>query len=368
MCYVLQDEKLIKIEEKTKIFKYEFLSSYIPMWNKILCGNKRRKRALIDSHAGTGKVKLNDKEIYGSSILFLEKTALKQELLQFYFIEKDYDKYHTLREIIDNVCEKGFYFPEVYGKKTTVIEKSGLPYEIKVPLYTSKVKRPNPDQIQILRGDCVSLIDNILEEIKDIPAFFFIDPCGKFAWELIEKIGENRFFDQQGNMKLNEQGRKIDGTELFINFSWEAILRNKNKDEKDKFFQEMYGLNWDGMREALKKVKSTKIKNREKFTEYDLYIEVYKEKLQKYFEYVIEMSIVGVKSEKNPIYAMIFCSNNEIAKNLYENKEVALNKTKKTYLYLKEKSLNKKEFTYEKYRAFMQNQKSLDEFFNKEIT
>ena len=99
-CYVLQDEKLIHVEEKTKQFKYEFLSSYIPMWNKIICGKWRRPRAIIDTHAGTGKVKLEDKEILGSSGLFLKKTVLKQELLEFFFIEKDLKKYHILKKNI----------------------------------------------------------------------------------------------------------------------------------------------------------------------------------------------------------------------------------------------------------------------------
>ena len=77
-CYVLKDEKLIHIEEKTKEFKYEFLSSYIPMWNKIICGRGRRRRAIIDTHAGTGKVRLEDKELnkkdfsYGKFKSFME--------------------------------------------------------------------------------------------------------------------------------------------------------------------------------------------------------------------------------------------------------------------------------------------------------
>jgi len=93
-------------------------------------------------------------------------------------------------------------------------------------------------------------------------------------------------------------------------------------------------------------------------------VDIYKNKLKKYFDYVIEISIIGIKSEKNPVYAMIFCSNNEIAKNLYENKEAELNKLKNQYQFLKNLAQDKKNFTYQKFKNFMEGQRFIDDYFD----
>ncbi|MFX1338815.1 MAG: three-Cys-motif partner protein TcmP [Promethearchaeota archaeon] len=364
-CYVLKDEKLIHIEEKTQQFKYEFLSSYIPMWNKIICGRGRRPRAIIDTHAGTGKVKLEYKELLGSCGLFLKKTALKQELLEFYFIEKDFKNYHALKKNINEICRNGFHFSPKYKIDTEGIQKDGLPYEKKVKLYSSQIKYPKLEQIHFFRGDCVNIIGHVLKEINGIPAFFFIDPCGKFSWKLIDLIIKNRILDENGNIKLEPNGRKIQGTELFINFSWEAVLRNMTKKNgRAQFFNDMFGINYIEVQKEVAKVKKEKKKSRKRYHTYNLYMDVYKKKLEEFFDYVIEMSIIGIKSEKNPVYVMIFCSNNEIANNLYQNKEAELNKLKSQYQHLKNLSPHKKEFSYSKYKSFMEGQRFIDEFFD----
>jgi three-Cys-motif partner protein len=335
------------------------------MWNKIICGRSRRRRAIIDTHAGTGKVRLENKEILGSCGLFLKKTALKQELLEFYYIEKDFKNYHALRKNINEMCKKGFHFPPKYKNNTEGIQKDGLLYEKKVKLYQSKIKYPKLDQIHIFRGDCVKIIAHILKKIKGIPAFFFIDPCGKFSWKLIDLIIKNRILDENGKIKLESNGKKIQGTELFINFSWEAVLRNMTKkDSRDQFFKEMFGMNFNDVQKEIALLKKEKKRSRVRYHTYNLYVDVYKKRLEKYFDYVIEMSIVGIKSERNPVYAMIFCSNNEIANNLYENKEAELNKLKKQYQFLKSLSPNKKEFSYAKFKSFMEGQRFIDDFFD----
>lgn len=364
MCYHLDDQRLIKIEEKTKQFKYEFLNSYIPMWNKIICGKGRRKRAIIDTHAGTGRVLLEYKEIHGSTFIFLKKTALKQELLNFYFIEKDQHNFKTLRDNIIDICEHGFYFPPVFHKETVGHEKNGLIFEKRKVLYHSKVVYPKREQVHLLKGNCVKQIDFALKNIEEMPAFFFIDPCGKFSWKLIEKIIEKRLLDQNGRIILDNDGKRIQGTELFINFSWEAILRNKTKaSTRDNFFKEMYGMSWEDVNNQVEIIRKQKSQAGIKFYEYHLYLEIYMNRLRQYFMFVTEMSIVGIKSEKNPVYCMIFCSSNDIAKKLYENKEVELNKLKKQYQFMKRMANNKLDYTYAKYREFMEGQKSLDDYY-----
>ena len=137
------------------------------------------------------------------------------------------------------------------------------------------------------------------------------------------------------------------------------------KNSRDQFFNEMFGMKYNEIQNEIAKIKEEKRKSKIRYHTYNLYVDVYKNKLRKYFDHVIEMSIIGIKSEKNPVYAMIFCSNNEIAKNLYENKEAALNKLKNQYQFLKNLSPNKKDFSYAKFKSFMQGQKFLDDYFDR---
>jgi three-Cys-motif partner protein len=263
------------------------------------------------------------------------------------------------------MCKNGFYFPPKYKNGTKGIQKNGLFYEKKEQLYKSKMKTPKIEQVHIFNGDCVNIISHILKEIDGMPAFFFIDPCGKFSWKLINKIIKKRLLDEEGRTKIDEDGKKAQGTEFFINFSWEAVLRNRTKkDSRNQFFKEMFGMDYNEIEREITEIKKAKKKSGKRFHNYNLYVEVYKNKLRKYFDYVIEMSIIGIKSEKNPVYAMIFCSNNEIAKKIYENKEAELNKLKNQYQSLKNLSPNKKEFSYNKFKEFLDGQRFIDDFLD----
>jgi hypothetical protein len=126
----------------------------------------------------------------------------------------------------------------------------------------------------------------------------------------------------------------------------------------------MFGMDYNEIQSELSKIKKEKKKLGVRHHTYNLYVDIYKKKLRKYFDYVIDMSIIGIKSEKNPVYVMIFSSNSEIAKQLYENKEAELNKLKNQYQYLKNLSPNKKDFSYEKFKSFMEGQRFIDDFFD----
>ncbi len=363
-----KDKIFIQIEEKTQEYKYEFISSYIPLWNSIICGRGRRKRAIIDTHAGTGKVILENQEEFGSSLLFLQKTALKQEALKFYFCENDKKHCNSLEESIEEKSDIGFFFPGDHEKIIEVVIKKGIPYQVVRPKYQPITKYPNLDQIKIYNQDCLDVIDEILEEIKNRPAFFFIDPCGKFLFKLIEKIVNKRLLDKIGNPILNDEGGKLQGTELLISFSWEAISRfspeKRDKKSKDKFFLEMFGMDWDKVEKELSKIRKEFIYSKRRFSKYDLYLEVYKNQLKRYFDYVSEISIPGIKSEKNPIYAMIFCTSNKIAVKLFENKAIELGKLRKQYLWLRSQSPNPKDYKYQDLKNFKKENRSIDEFLN----
>jgi len=364
MCISLNNEDLIKIQAKTDEFKYEFLRRYIPLWNKIICKGRRVYRAIIDTHAGSGYVKLNNKKKYGSSLLFLKQTALIQEALDFYFIEQKKNTYSSLKDSIENIAKKGFYFSgKDKGYSQKVIYEEGLPKIIKTPKFKPVTKHPNQKNIHIYNGDSKKIIDMILPLVDRRPSFFFIDPCGKCDWELIFKIISNRMIDDTGKIRLNENGDKIQGTELLINWSWEAISRNKTiESSRNQIFMDIYGLDYNQLMTLIKKEKTYLKKSGIRYSEYNLYLEIYMNQLRKYFNYVYDISILGIKSSQNPIYCLIFCTNNESAKKLFLNIEMDLNRKKKSYLALKRLSSHKKEFTYEKYNEFIKKNKKIDDY------
>ncbi len=365
MCLSL-DNDLIQIQEKTQEFKYEFLSSYIPMWNSIICGKGRRKRAIIETHAGTGKVLLDRKKLLGSSLLFLQKTALKQEALSFFFIEREKKHYKSLKKNIDEIIKEGFFFSGDSKKKIEVIEKNGLIFQKESPKYKPIRKFPKIEQINLFNADCLNVIDDIMLKIENRPAFFFIDPCGKFNWALIKKIVTKRLLDENRNIIKDKEGNKIQGTELFINFSWEAILRfnpeKRDDRSRNKFFKEIYGMDYNEIFKELMRVKKKFKRSKKRYSKFDLYLEIYKNNLRKYFDFVSELSIPGIKSEKNPVYAMIFCTNNKSAEKLFENKAIQLSKLKKQFLMMKNLSPKSKEYKYQDFRDFLKQHKKLDEF------
>lgn len=365
MCISLNSEDLIKIQAKTDEFKYEFLRRYIPLWNKIICGNRRVYRAIIDTHAGSGNVELNGEIVYGSSLLFLKQTALIQEALDFYFIEQKEKNYKALKNSVQNVANEGFYFSgKDKGYSYKVVYKDNLPIEIETPKFKPVTKYPNQKNIHIYNGDSNIIIDDILPLIERRPCFFFIDPCGKCNWGLIFKIISNRLIDSAGDIRVNDNGEKIQGTELLINWSWEAISRNKNiETSKKRFFKEIYGLEYNQLMILIKKVEKRFKKSRIRYSEYNLYLEVYKDQLRNYFKNVYDISILGIKSSHNPVYCLVFCSNNESAKKIFLNIESDLNKKKKGYLALKRLSSNKKEFTLEKYDEIIKGNKRIDDIF-----
>ncbi len=354
MCERFEDNSLISIEEKTKEFKYEFLSSYITKWNAIV-GRYRINRAIIDTHAGTGKVLLNNKEeIYGSSLLFLKKTALLQDKLFFYFLEQDKKNYNSLNNHINKVCNEGFRFPSKYTTRLVRVEKNGLFFEKKKKniKYEAKTIYPDLRKINIINGNCVNLIEKILKEIIAFPSFFFIDPCGALEWDLLKKII---------NSRLDKPYKE--GTDLFINFSWQAILRNKSEKfpekQRNNFFKKIFNIDLNEVNYKIKIIEKKKKKLGKRYTEYDLYLELFKNKLEKYFSFVSQLDIPGIWTLDNPVYSLIFCTNNESAKSLYESIEKRLTKTKKEYRLFRKLDPN---ITYQKMREFRKEYMPLDKF------
>jgi len=366
MCLSLNDD-LIKIQDKTDEFKYEFLRKYIPMWNSIICGKGRRYRAIVETHAGTGNVFLGGAKQYGSSLIFLKKTALKQEAMDFHYVEMNENNFRKLSLSIEAVISSGFYFPgDTKGKKLIGDIKNDIPIAIEVPKYTPTTKFPNKDNIFLYKENCINAIKRILIKVKSRPTFFFIDPCGKLDWELIDDIIKYRLITENGNVRLDENGERFQGTELFINFSWEAISRNNTTKFDDArrnvFFQNMFGMSLNEIKVEIDKTKQKFISEQKRYFEYNLYLEVFMNKLRKYFNFVSKLDVPGIKSNRNPIYCLVFCTNNDSAKNLFLSIEAEFTKKRRGYLSMKKVVTNKKEFTMEKYKEIIEGYRQLDEF------
>ncbi|TKJ18906.1 MAG: hypothetical protein CEE43_16945 [Promethearchaeota archaeon Loki_b32] len=366
MCLSLSDD-LIKIQHKTDEFKYEFLRKYIPLWNSIICGKSRRYRAIVESHAGTGYVTLGNEKKHGSSLIFLEKTALKQEAMDFHFIEINHNNFRELSSSIDKIIKKGFYFAgDTKGKDLIGEIKNGIPIAKEVPKYPPTTRFPDKEHIFLYNENCVKAIKKVLKKVEGRPTFFFIDPCGKLEWELIEFIIMNRLLDENEKVRLDEQGEFFQGTELFINFSWEAISRNKSvkfdEERRNIFFQGMYGMNLNEINIELDNIEKKFKSEQKRYYEFQLYLEIFMNKLRRCFKFVSKLDVLGIKSIKNPVYCLIFCTNNNSAKNLFLSIEAVLNKKKKGYLAMKKVVTNKKEFTMEKYKEIIEGHRLLDDF------
>lgn len=366
MCLSLDDD-LIKIQYKTDEFKYEFLRKYIPIWNSIICGKSRTYRAIVETHAGTGYVTLGDKKKYGSSLIFLQKTALKQEAMDFHFIEMNDKNFQELSTSINEILKIGFYFPgDEKGKNLIGEIKNGIPIMKEVPKYPPSTRFPDKNHIFLYNKPCIEAIKEVSKKVEGRPTFFFIDPCGKLEWDIIDYIIRNRLIDEYGNILLDEHGEFFQGTELFINFSWEAVSRNKserfNEERRDIFFKEMYGMNLNEIIIELENIEKRFISENKRYYEYQLYLEIYMNRLRRNFKFVSKLDVLGIKSIKNPIYCLIFCTNNNSAKNLFLTIEAVLNKKKRGYIAMKKIVSNKKDFTMEKYKEILKGNRLLDDF------
>ncbi|MBD3230625.1 MAG: three-Cys-motif partner protein TcmP [Candidatus Lokiarchaeota archaeon] len=123
----IEEKQLIKIRKKTRKHKYKLLERYIPMWNKILI-RKGVKRAIIDTHAGTGLVydEKKKKKFEGSLLIFLRKTCLIKYNLSFYFIEKNSRNYEVLKRTLQKYRNKELRIPIKKPRREKIEEILGL--------------------------------------------------------------------------------------------------------------------------------------------------------------------------------------------------------------------------------------------------
>ena len=303
MCEIIREKKLIKVDERTRKHKYKLLDQYIPMWNSILV-RKGVKRAIVDTHAGTGLVfdSSKEKEIYGSPFIFLIKTILANDNLVYYFIEQKQENYDKLCRNIESSRDKPFKIKTKKSRKKKkeeeIIKKYGGLKVFKKISPPPRIGYINKDLINIECGNCLKIVPKILSKIQDRVTLFFIDPCGALDWNLVDTI-------------LNERLLKdgTPGTELIINWSWWAILRNPHNPE---VISKIYGKDYELIDNRVKELK------KEGYYKWESYFMVYKEKFNDFFEYIHHIP-VPFKQWRRPSYILMFCSNNESADSLIKS-------------------------------------------------
>ncbi len=328
MCLSKKDIDIpyIRVKEKTNKAKYEFLRRFYTIWNQI---TKTRSRVIIDTHAGSGLVELeknrnlynkNERQlIYGSPLIAILKTLKISKNLKIILNEGNNTRYSLLKECINEFKEQGIpifkkiddelYFKSLETKRKKKLKKKP-DYKFpetpnaKCPSGYQEIRENTNAEIIIYNEKIENIIDQILhdhlgdslEELKPI-ALFLVDPCGVVGWNDVIK-------------KICNRSNKNQGTEVILNWSWDAINRNLNNDSKNKVLSTIYGIEED-----------TICKEFNGFTQMNEFLDKYIAQLKKYFKYVIHVGVekdrlLKPKRSDYKKYVLILCTNNQSALSL----------------------------------------------------
>lgn len=331
------DTPLIKIKESTDKGKYELLRAYYTSWNKI---TKVRPRVIIDTHAGSGMVlflgeknifkKKVEKRIYGSPLLAILKTLKMSNNLKIILNEADPLIYSVLekyvQEFINNgvpvfLSEKKIF--EYKSLQTKRKRKQKIKHDREFPespedkpkkgyriehLYSKAEIRLYNQKIEDIIEEIFKKYLNDIEEkgkiIKPI-ALFLVDPCGSVDWKEVIK-------------KICERSNKQEGTELILNWSYEAIARTINTDSKNQILSKIYGIPLENIEKEF-----------EGINEMEDYLNKYINQLKNYFKYVIKYGVprdrkTKPKQSKYRKYFLLVCTNNSSGASLagYKAKKI----------------------------------------------
>lgn len=332
-----EDSSLIKVRNSTDKGKYELLRSYYTSWNKI---TKVRHRVIIDTHAGSGMVQfLGGKNIlnkrveerrYGSPLLAILKTLKMSNKLKIIFNEADPARYSILERHVQDFIDNGipvfiskkkdfrykslqtkrkrkqkgkqdWKFPESPGKQPMKgYNAERIHSKAEIIMYNHKIE----ELIEEIFNKHLKNIEEKDKSIKPI-ALFFVDPCGVVGWNDVIK-------------KICQRSNKQEGTELILNWSYEAIARTINTESKNTTLSKMYGIPLEDIDKEF-----------EGITEMEQYLNKYLGQLKNYFEYVINYGVPRDRKIKPKLsdyrkYFLIVCTNNSSGASLagYKAKEI----------------------------------------------
>ncbi|MFW9873537.1 MAG: three-Cys-motif partner protein TcmP [Candidatus Thorarchaeota archaeon] len=188
--------------------KLDIIEYYYKIWFKIV--SKRQNAYIIDTHAGTGYNKIDDRKRPGSAILavdlFKEKANFDFEL---FLNQKSNEQSELLRNNIENH-----------------IQDNNISVSIN-------------ENIFFFKDDWKNVINEILERTRNGIRFCFIDPIGikSVPWIEIKNVFK------EGK---DEFDNKESGFEVLLNWAWHKIVRDLGYyfkartagilDENDPFF------------------------------------------------------------------------------------------------------------------------------------
>jgi len=312
----------IKVGKNTNNSKYDFLRLFYTKWNQI---TKPSPRIIIDTHAGTGLVNLITKNylfqtnssqlIYGSPLLALLKTLRLSHNLKIILNEPDPNNHLILEKITNTVKKKGLpifeKITEEFVYKSIQTNRRRKKKQKKEYLFPESFDSRPPlgfnrnwertkaeivlfkEDIEIIMKDIFKNYINITDEKTNLKpkVLFFVDPCGSISWNAVIK-------------KICLRSNKQEGTDLILNWSWEAINRTINTDSKNSVLSKIYGIPINRMDKEF-----------EGILEMEEFLNKYKNKLQNYFKYVVEVGVprdrkIKPKQSMYKKYFLILCTNN----------------------------------------------------------
>lgn len=324
MCESKKDIPIIRVGRKTNEAKYDFLRLYYTTWNFI---TKTRPRVIVDTHAGSGLVEyIGDKDItskrltkrmYGSPLLAILKTLNISKNLTIILNEPDKNHYNELEKHVEDFKENGvpifvkekekFYYKSLESRRKRSMktkaqweypespedhppkgyEKTRLFSDAESVLYNEKIENIIDDLISTHLSPVM-----IKDKIFDPIALFLVDPCGVVGFrDVISKICR--------------RAQKQEGTELILNWSWDAIARNLNTKNRDGILSKVYGIPLDQIKEEFKGIESM-----------EQYLKKYINLLKEDFHFVNNVGVprdrkFKPKQSTYRKYYLLFCTNNE---------------------------------------------------------
>lgn len=318
----------IKVGENTNKSKYEFLRLFYTKWNQI---TKPSPRVIIDTHAGTGMVNLITKTrllnisysklIYGSPLLAILKTLKISNNLKLIFNEPDEYNAYLLEKCLRVIEKRGLpifkkptqdfiykSFQTNRRRKKKQSEEIFFPdsFDSRPPRGFSRNWIKSKAYILLFNKKIELTIDTIIDNYLNTldkktnlkpKALFFVDPCGIVGWnEVIKKIC----------IHANRQ----EGTDMILNWSWDAISRNLNNESKNSVLSSVYGFPIEQIDEEFERTYSM-----------EDFFKKYKRQLSEYFKHAVEVGVprdrkIKPRQSKYKKYYLILCTNNPSALSL----------------------------------------------------
>ncbi len=194
--------------------------------------------------------------IYGSPLLAILKTLTISNNLSIILNEKDPNVFSVLKSYVNDFKKNGIrIFKEIKDewkyksletKRKRKFTKGSKPKiifpespNISCPPKFKEERIYSNAKIVLYNKDINNSIDEIFTEYLQVEgnsvhskkpiALFLVDPCGSVSWNKVIQ-------------KICDRSEKKQGTDMILNWSWEAIKRNLSEKNKNKILSKIYGI------------------------------------------------------------------------------------------------------------------------------